>query len=134
LSPPSNCDHNIVYANLNISSRKQRSFKRTVRNYKNANVNALNAALLKTNWGDVFSNPSDSIYVVYNKCFNLFKSILDAYIPSWEITIRPKDKPWMNSSIRQAIRRRDRLLKRFSNIKSVTIVLGTLPHSTNSRC
>jgi hypothetical protein len=27
LSPPFNCDYNIVYANLNISSRKQRSFK-----------------------------------------------------------------------------------------------------------
>jgi hypothetical protein len=119
LSPPSNCDHNIVYANLNISSRKQRSFKRTVRNYKNANVNALNAALLNVNWGDVFSNPSDSIDVVYNKWFNLFNSILDAYIPSREITVRPEDKPWMNGSIRQAIRRRDRLLKRFSNIKSV---------------
>ena len=66
-----------------------------------------------------FSNPSDSIDVVYNKWFNLFKSIVDAYIPSREITVRPKDKPWMNGSIRQAIRRRDRLLKRFSNIKSV---------------
>ena len=35
LSPPANCDHNIIYANIDIALSKPKSFKRTVRNYKN---------------------------------------------------------------------------------------------------
>lgn len=44
----------------------------------------------------------------------MITSIVDKYIRSKVITIRPKDKPWMNGLIRQNIRKRDRLLKRFS--------------------
>ena len=32
--------------------------------------------------------------------------------------IRPGDKPWMNGAIRQAIRKRDRLLKAYTKFKS----------------
>ena len=46
LSPPANCDHNIVFAQLNIQSPKPKAFKRMVRNFKHVNVNGLNAALI----------------------------------------------------------------------------------------
>ena len=100
LIPPSNCDHNIIFADLNISLKKPRSFKRIVRNFENVNVNYLNATLLNANLGSDFSDPYDSIDVVYHDWFDLFKSILDAYIPCKKIIVWPKDKPWMNSSIR----------------------------------
>ncbi len=45
--------------------------------------------------------------------------LLTFYIPNKEITVRPSDKPWMNGLIRWSIRRRDRLLKRFSNNKTL---------------
>ena len=49
LSPPANCDHNIIYANMDIALSKPKSFKRIVRNYNNVNVNGLIAALLNAN-------------------------------------------------------------------------------------
>jgi hypothetical protein len=95
---------------MNISSRKQRSFKRTVRNYKNANVNARNAALLNANWGDVFLIRQILLMLFTINGLIYLNEILMPIFPFREITVRPKDKPWMNGSIRQAIRRRDRLL------------------------
>ena len=38
-------------------------------------------------------------------------SIIEKYIPLKTVTIRPNDKPWMDSKVRHAIRRRDRLLR-----------------------
>ena len=59
----------------------------------------------------------DTIDSVYDKWLNLLNYIIDVYIPNRRVTIRPKDKPWMNSLIRRAIRKRDRLLKRFGKNK-----------------
>ena len=67
---------------MDIALSKPKSFKRTVRNYKNVNVNGLIAALLNANWNDVFINSLDTIDSVYDKCLNLLNYIIDVYIPS----------------------------------------------------
>jgi hypothetical protein len=43
------------------------------------------------------------------KFTNKFIEFVKMYIPVKIITIRPNDKPWFNSSIRKAMRIRDRL-------------------------
>ena len=70
LSPLANCDHIIIYANMDIALSKPKSFKRIVRNYKNVDVNGLIAALLNANWNDVFINSLDTIDSVYDKWLN----------------------------------------------------------------
>ena len=45
-------------------------------------------------------------------------SIVESFIPRKNVTVRPRDKPWMTNEIRRAIRRRDRLLKAHSRCKS----------------
>ena len=44
LSPPANCDHNIVFANLHILTCKTKAYKRSVRNYNNVDLDGLNTA------------------------------------------------------------------------------------------
>ena len=39
------------------------------------------------------------------------------HVPSGTVVVRPRDKPWMNSEIRRAVRRRNRLLKIFCQNK-----------------
>ena len=41
------------------------------------------------------------------KCYRIFRRIVKKYIPSKTVSIRPKDKPWMSSKIRLAIRKRN---------------------------
>lgn len=48
---------------------------------------------------------------VYESWFYRFQHIIKTHIPNKIVVIRPKDKPWMNSTIRKAIRKRNRLLK-----------------------
>ena len=39
------------------------------------------------------------------------------HVTSRTVVVRPRDKPWMNSEIRRAVRRRNRLLKIFCQNK-----------------
>ena len=39
------------------------------------------------------------------------------YVPCRTVVVRPRDKPWMNSEIRRAVRKRNRLLKIFCQNK-----------------
>ena len=62
--------------------------------------------------------------VLYEKWFELFSSIVDRFIPTKNVKIRPRDKPWINRSIRRAIglRKRDRLLQAY--ILSLNLLLS----------
>lgn len=55
----------------------------------------------------------DDVDILYNKWYKSFRQILETFVPNRTVVIRPRDKPWMNSEIRKAIRRRNRLLKLF---------------------
>ena len=118
LSPPANCDHNIVFANLHILTRKKKAYKCTVRNYINVDVAGLNTALNVVNWDSAFNGHNETIDCIYDKWINLSKSIVDVYIPIKHVTIRSKGKPWMNGAIRRAIRKRYRLLSVYSKHKN----------------
>ena len=50
LSPPSNCDHSVVFANLSISISNNKCYMHTVWDSQNANTNSLKAALSNYDW------------------------------------------------------------------------------------
>jgi hypothetical protein len=58
-------------------------------------------------------NESVDINSLYHEWFINFESIVKECIPSQEVTIRPSDKPWMISSIRTAMHKQVRLLRKY---------------------
>lgn len=74
-----------------------------------------------TDWNDIFIDNlvNINIDILYDKWISLFLSIIDSFIPSRMVTIRPRDKPWMNGVIRRAMNKRNRLLNNFSKNKSL---------------
>ena len=56
-------------------------------------------------------NDCHDVNIVYKNWFSSFLRIVKEHIPCKTVVIRPKDKPWMNSGVRKAIRKRKRLLK-----------------------
>ncbi len=50
-------------------------------------------------WDDVFSSSHEIDDAYYKSWFDIFKQIIDVYIPNKKITVRPNDKPWMNGLI-----------------------------------
>ena len=117
ISPPSNCDHSLVYARMSISLEKQKCYTRHIWDYSKIDVNALREVLENTAWDEVFYNVDD-VDELYNRWFQRFHHILESFVPKRTVIIRPRDKPWMNSKIRIAIRKRNRLLKFFCRRKS----------------
>ena len=115
LSPPSNCDHSVIFASMNLITHRSRSYKRQVWNFNNVNSADLNCELSQMDWFSLCENTND-IDETYSCWYSLFRSIIEKYIPLKMVTIRPNDKPWMDSKVRHAIRRRDRLL-RIHNIR-----------------
>ena len=75
----------------------------------------LNCELSQMDWFSLCENTND-IDETYSCWYSHFRSIIEKYIPLKMVTIRPNDKPWMDSKVRHAIRRRDRLL-RIHNIR-----------------
>ena len=110
LSPPSNCDHSVIFASMNLFTHRSRSYKRQVWNFNNVNSADLNCELSQMDWFSLCDNTND-IDETYSCWYSHFRSIIEKYIPLKTVTIRPNDKPWMDSKVRHAIRRRDRLLR-----------------------
>jgi hypothetical protein len=82
------------------------SYKREIWNFNNVDFPALNIAVLGIDWYSLFDSEFD-IDNVYNTWVAPFHTIIEKYIPRKTVTIRPRDKPWMNGIVRRAIRRRN---------------------------
>jgi hypothetical protein len=111
-SPPNNCDHSIIFARMNISLAKPRCYKRFVWDLQKINEEDLVNALNCIHWDDIFVDVDD-VDALYNRWLVCFRRILEKYVPNRIVVVRPRDKPWMNSEIRRAVRKRNRLLKIF---------------------
>ena len=110
LSPPSNCDHSVIFANMNIFAYRSRSYKRQVWNFRNVDTTNVNGELSELDWISLCENIKD-IDEIYSRWYGYFRLIVEKYIPLKTVTIRAKDKPWMDSKVRPSIKRRDRLLR-----------------------
>jgi hypothetical protein len=74
--------------------------------------NKLLNAILNAPWDVVFAD-IQNIDTLYNAWFDCFRDVLMTRVPNKTVVIRPRDKPWMNSEVRRAVRKRNRLLKKF---------------------
>ena len=114
-SPPiANLDHCTVHCELNVQTYRPESYKRTVWDYKTANINALNEAMDSAPW--------NIPYTLYDDIINFTNLIILAtckeHIRCKNITIRTKDKPWMCNEVRFFLRKRDHCFKRFKRTLS----------------
>ena len=118
LSPPANCDYSLIFARLNISVSKPKCYNRRIWQFNDVNEAELCNELAHFDWdAEVFSNLYD-INAIYCCWFKHFHDIVKTKIPSRIVMIRPRDKPWMDSSVRLAMRKRDRLLKLYCKYKT----------------
>ena len=110
LSPSSNCDHSVIFSSMNVFIHRSRSCKRCVWNFNNVKITDLNWELSQLDWISLCENTND-IDETYSCWYSHFRSVIEKYIPLKTVTIHPNDKSWMDSKVRVAIRRRDRLLR-----------------------
>ena len=105
-------DHSPVFVNIRLNSNiKNKSYKRKVWNFKNADFDKFRTTLQNISWNEILSkndvNETTSIFME-----NIIKAA-EACIARYDITVRPKDKPWFSADLRRLIRRRNRMFHRW---------------------
>ena len=112
LPPISNLDHCNIICKFSVSSCLNHNYKHTVWDFKNANMVALNDALLNAPWDvgfDIF-NDIDDIVMYWS---SLLMQVASDFIPNRIVTVHPKEKPWVNADLKKMIRRRNLLWRRY---------------------
>ena len=102
-----NCDHLPVYVALKLKRAKPKSFKRMVWNFSRGDFDGFRNALLHAPWQSCYS--TESADESAKRWSELLLACAEQFIPHYEATIRPNDKPFMTSEIRRLMRHRDRL-------------------------
>jgi Reverse transcriptase (RNA-dependent DNA polymerase)/Endonuclease-reverse transcriptase len=101
ISPIDNLDHCAVYGCFETAHHvKKHCYTRNIRNYSPEGLNELNHNLSDVPWNallPISESVDDCVYVFYN----VLNDELNKVIPLQLVTIRPRDKPGMNSQIRK---------------------------------
>ena len=116
LSPLLNCDHCVVSCSFQFIVPKCVGHKRYIWNFNKGDFHGLNTSLACIPWDNILQRSS----TVDAQARAFTDTLFDAaklYIPFHEITVKPTDKPWITSKLKQMIRCRNRSFKRYLNTK-----------------
>lgn len=117
MSPIARCHHCPTLCNLTITLPKDKPYKRTMWDFKHADIIGLNASLHAAPWYiayDIFENTDDLVHY----WTTLFYETVKEHIPCREITIYPKNKPWVDKKLKLLFRKRSRLWRRYKKTKN----------------
>ena len=104
-------DHKATYVSIKAPVYIKTAYYREVWIYKNADYPTLNNLIRDFDWNSVI-NDTLSVDEACDSFTTIFLSFCKTCIPLKKVLIRPNDKPWFNSELRQNIRRRDRLRRK----------------------
>ncbi|VDI05871.1 Hypothetical predicted protein [Mytilus galloprovincialis] len=109
---PSFCsDHSPTLIEINFSSARQKAYSKVVYDYESGDYASANMYLQRKNWCECFKNVHD-----INKINGLINQevhhVMDTYIPKKKVLVRPRDKPWITTSIKVKMRKRNRAYKK----------------------
>ena len=100
-----------------LSTRRNNVFKRTVWNNKKCNIDGLVEALSSAPWDSGLNvyNDIDDIVTYWS---SLLMQTAAKFIPNTTVTVRAREKPWVNGDLKRLIRRRNVLWRRYRRSRS----------------
>ena len=78
-----------------------------IKKYDQTDYNSIIHEIEGKNWSILFENKT--VNENYSNFLSILNEACDKHIPTKTVVIRPDDKPFINSSIRKAIRKRNRI-------------------------
>ena len=105
------CHHQIVYAKISFKVILPPSYEREVWHYNRANISLINRSIEMFDWEKAFMSISidDQVALLNKTLLNIFRN----FIPHETLKCNYKDPPWMNKEIKSALRKKNRVYKRF---------------------
>ena len=104
-------DHSPSVVEINFSTPREKAYSRIVRDYDHSDYTSIQSYFREIDWYDKFGD-SDDVNELNDILNHEVKHVRDTFVPEKRILVRPRDKPWISSDIKQKIRRRNRLYKK----------------------
>lgn len=110
VSPPFCSTNSVIGLDLQFCSHKQYAYRREIVDYDNADFNKLNNELANINWDvEVFNSCDILLDEIHSKFTNFLNSTVDKHVSKKVVTIRQRDRVFINSTIRILMRKRNRI-------------------------
>lgn len=104
-------DHCPSVIEFNFRSLREKSYTKTIWDFKNADYQSIRNQLDLFDWNNKISDINNTNII--NEIINeKITTCMINSIPQKTIRVRPKDKPWMNNRVRLGIRQRNRIHKK----------------------
>ena len=94
-------DHFATLVIIEFSYDTYHAYYRRVWNYKNADFRRLNELITDTDWSFLYIDCMD---IASTRFSSKFMDLIKLCIPSKNVLVRPRDKPWYDSVIRKTSR------------------------------
>ena len=109
----SSCHHQITYAKTNFKIILPPSYEKEVWHFNRAQINLIRKSISSFNWDKALDKlgTNDQVELFTTTLLNIFRN----FIPHETIKSKAKDFPWMNGEINSALRRKNRLYKKFTS-------------------
>ena len=108
--------HCRISCSVKVDYKKPSAFPRTIWKYNLADYQKLNDELIEAPWAtmNIFPEIDDAAHYFET----LFLNICKTHIPVKNITVRPKDKPWITNNLKRLFRKRGRAYNFFKKHQS----------------
>ena len=105
------CHHHIVYGELNVKCPPIPNFTRKIWDYAAANGHAIQQCIETFDWERHLGNldPDTQAEFFTETLLNIFSN----YIPNKELKVRPREPPWMNREVKNALLKNKRSYAKF---------------------
>ena len=103
--------HCLIFCTVRIQKNKTLCYPRNIWMYKLGDYDSLDKSLKAAPWGtmDIFDDINDAS----NYFSELFLNTCREFIPTKNITVRPREEPWVTNEVRRNLRKRNRAHKRW---------------------
>ena len=110
--PPIGSNHQIVKAQFKIQYKRDKAYQRDIWDYKKGDYVGLNRDIGLAPWRLCYEF-YEEIDDITDFWYGLYSELCRSKVPNRTIKIRPNDKPWITREVKQSIKTRNRLFKRF---------------------
>lgn len=95
-------DHKATYVCVTMNYKINRAYKRSVWRYKDADFDKLNKLINDCDSRNIISN-AENVNTATENFTSQYLKLVRECIPEKSVTIRPKDKPWFDSTLRKTL-------------------------------
>ena len=105
------CHHQIIFVKINFKIILPPAYRREIWHFKNARIDLIQQSINRFDWEGALGNldVNKQVEILTETLLNIFRN----FIPNEVITCKSRDPPWMTKEIKKALRRKNRLYKKY---------------------